>query len=95
MRQYFKMICLVLLPSLIIAQENFTISGYMRDVASGEELLYANVLVKETGGGAVTNLYGFYSITLPKGNYTLQYSYLGMETKDIPIALMQDLKQDV
>jgi hypothetical protein len=95
MSNYFKIILLLLLPSFAMAQQNYTISGYMRDASSGEELLYATVFVKETGGGATTNLYGFYSITLPEGNYTLQYSYIGMETQELQIELKESTKQDI
>ena len=86
--QFIFAIIITLLPVGLMAQD-YTISGYMRDAKSGEELLYANVLVKETGAGAVTNLYGFYSITLPKGTYTIQYSYIGMDTKEMMINLKQ------
>lgn len=79
----------------VVAQDSYTISGYMRDASSGEELLYATVLVKETGEGANTNLYGFYSITLPAGDYTIQYSYVGMETQELQLTLNKDIKQDV
>lgn len=95
MQKYFKTVLVLLLPFMSMAQQTFTISGYMRDATSGEELLYATILVKETGAGTTTNLYGFYSLTLPKGAYTLQYSYVGMETKEVTIALQQDVKQDI
>jgi hypothetical protein len=55
----------------------FTISGYIKDAANGEALIGATVYVTETQGGGVTNEYGFYSITIPEGSYTLRYSYLG------------------
>lgn len=84
----------LLLSSGLFAQE-YTISGYMRDANTGEELLYANALVVETGGGVTTNLYGFYSLSLPAGTYTVQYSYLGFETQAVKIILDQDLKQDI
>jgi len=88
-------ICGLLLFSTSIFAQDFTISGYMRDASSGEELLYATVLVKENGSGTTTNLYGFYSITLPKGDYILQYSYIGMQTMELKVSLTEDIKQDV
>lgn len=81
--------------STVIFAQDFTISGYMRDAATGEELLYATVLVKETGQGVTTNLYGFYSLTLPKGDYTFQYSYIGMTTMEMKLSLNDNVKQDV
>lgn len=94
MRKLFNLSFLLFFSTAIFAQ-NFTISGYMRDAATGEELLYATVLVKETGQGVTTNLYGFYSITLPKGDYTIQYAYIGMATSEISLSLNADTKQDV
>ncbi len=75
--------------------QDYTISGYMRDASTGEELLYATVYVAETGEGATTNLYGFYSITLPEGDYTLQYSYIGLETSEIKFSLSENVSKDV
>ena len=57
--------------------EKYTVSGYLSDGSSGEKLIGATILVKELGSGTTANLYGFYSITLEEGNYTLIYSYLG------------------
>ena len=44
-----------------------TIKGYLRDVTSNENLVGASVIVSELGSGTVTNVYGFYSVTLPRG----------------------------
>lgn len=95
MSNFLKVLMVLLLPTAVFGQENYTISGYMRDASSGEELLYANVEVKETGSGVSTNLYGFYSITLPAGKYTLIYSYIGMQSMELTIDLNADTKQDV
>lgn len=49
-----------------------TISGYTRDAKTGEELIGVNVIIKElASAGAVSNAYGFYSITVPAGNLSL------------------------
>ena len=74
MRNLFQLI-LLLVSSSVIAQ-SFTISGRIKDAANGETLLGATVLLKD-GGGGVTNEYGFYSVTLPKGTYEVTYKYLG------------------
>ncbi|MEX2595006.1 MAG: TonB-dependent receptor [Anditalea sp.] len=73
-------------------QERFTISGNIIDADNGEELIGATVLVKELGSGAVTNEYGFYSITLPKGKYMLSIHYVGYETVTQPIMLDKSLR---
>ncbi|TPN82075.1 TonB-dependent receptor [Aquimarina algicola] len=65
----------------VSAQEKFTLSGTISEISSNETLIGVNVIFPEIGKGVVTNVYGFYSITLPKGTYKLQVSYLGF--KDI------------
>ncbi len=85
MKKIYCCCWLLLLPFLQDAQtaaqvEKVTLSGYIRDIGSGEELIYANIYVGAAGIGATSNLYGFYSITLPKGNYELSFSYIGYES---------------
>ena len=58
------------------SQKKYTISGHIND-ESGEELIGATVYVENTKTGTATNTYGFYSITLPEGNYQIVFSYLG------------------
>ena len=50
----------------LFAQE-YTISGYIKDASNGETLIGSTVYVEEVSGGAVSNVYGFYSLTLPAG----------------------------
>jgi CarboxypepD_reg-like domain/TonB-dependent Receptor Plug Domain len=68
-----------LLTTASFAQEKLTVSGYVKDAADGEGLIGVSVYNKETGTGAITNSYGFYSVTLPKGNYVFVISYVGYE----------------
>ncbi len=77
------------------AQENITISGYISDGSNGETLIGSNVYVVELQKGASTNEYGFYSLSLPQGRYTLQYSYLGFITQEIIVELFQNQKKDI
>jgi hypothetical protein len=77
------------------ANARVTVSGYVRDAASGEALIGAAVFVKELSTGTVTNSYGFYSLPLPPGTYTLTYSYLGYESQSEQITLQADLTRDV
>ena len=57
-----------------------TLSGYVRDASNGEDLIGATIKVTQLGTGAVTNVYGFYSITLEKGFYTFEINYIGYQT---------------
>jgi len=65
--------------TLTTQAQNVTLSGYIRDAASGEELISASI-VNESRQGTVTNIYGFYSLTLPADEYTFTISYIGYET---------------
>ena len=82
---------LILAPLSGLAQNKFTISGYLKDTANGETLIGATVHVKGSKSGAVSNVYGFYSLTLAEGTYVLVYSYIGYQTKNIPIKLFKNL----
>ncbi len=75
--------------------QNHTLSGYLRDAASGEELLYATVRVVDSDKGATTNEYGFYSLTLPRGVYQLRFSYVGYESRVVEVDLDKDTRLDV
>lgn len=81
---------MVLLASEMWSQKNLTISGTVTDTSTGETILGANVAVKELGRGVATNLYGFYSLTLPKGEYTILYSFIGFETVERKVNLTTD-----
>ncbi|HAR22264.1 MAG TPA: hypothetical protein DCR47_06860, partial [Cryomorphaceae bacterium] len=59
--------------------QNVTLSGYIKDAANGEELINASI-VNESFQGTITNIYGFYSLTLPEGKYTFTVSYIGYES---------------
>lgn len=75
----FKVFFLFLFfPGLLWAQKS-TVSGYVKEAASGEGLIGASVYVKELKTGNVTNTYGFYSLTLPLGKYTLVFSSSGFK----------------
>ncbi|RAJ11908.1 TonB-dependent receptor [Olleya aquimaris] len=72
----FLLLTLFLYTS-VNAQEKFTLSGKITEASSNESLISVNVIIPELTTGAVTNEYGFYSITLPKGTYKVIVSYLG------------------
>ncbi len=68
---------LMLLLTLTSFAQDYTLSGTVKEASTGETLFGATVLFKGTNIGVVTNEYGFYSLTAPKGNYTLVISYVG------------------
>nr|WP_315233946.1 TonB-dependent receptor [uncultured Flavobacterium sp.] len=85
----------VLLSSFFsFAQEKFTLSGTIIDANSNETLIGVNVVIPELKTGVTTNEYGFYSITVPQGKYTVQISYLGYQTIEESINLNQNIKNN-
>jgi hypothetical protein len=91
MKHIFQKTFLLLLSHVITAQaQKHTISGYVKDASSGEMLIGANVYLKENLKGTTTNVYGFYSITVEKGNYTLVARYLGYTDNIQPLKLTKD-----
>lgn len=75
-----KLLLLFLLFTSGVFAQKVTLSGYLRDGQSGEALIGATVYIEELKQGTATNAYGFYSLTIPEGNYTLQVSFIGYET---------------
>ena len=85
-----------MLFSITAHAQNFTLNGRVKDASNGEDLIGAAVIVEGMSGtGAVTNTYGFYSLTLPEGNYTLSIQYIGYQSSQREIKLNKDLTLDV
>jgi len=74
---------------MIFSQENSTLSGTVYDDYNNETLIGVSIYFPELNSGATTNEYGFYSITVPKGDYTIQVSYLGYSTLLETIELLE------
>ncbi len=73
----------------------FSITGKITDKNNGEALVGATVYVKELKTGTVTDIYGYYSISLASGKYTLMYSYIGFKTIEKPVVLDKDFRIDL
>lgn len=85
----------ILLPVLALAQEKYTLSGYIKDSKSGEVLIGATVFIPDISKGATSNVYGFYSITVPEGNYNVTYSFVGYADVNKSIELNQDIRSNI
>lgn len=83
------------LISNTFAQQKYTLSGYVRDGDTGEDLTGAQVTVPTAGAGALCNSYGFYSLTLPAGDYLVVVRYLDFEPDTLQIALQSDISQNI
>lgn len=77
------------------AQEKITISGHIRDAGNGEELIGAAIFVQELSTGTSTNVYGFYSLSIAPGNYQVNVSYLGFQTKILSLDLTASQVLDI
>lgn len=77
------------------AQKRYTISGYVRENSSKELLPGVNIYVPSLKLGAITNNYGFYSLSLPEGEYDIIYSYVGYEASLQKIKLTGNVTVDV
>lgn len=92
----FKLLLLFFSFSLIgFSQDKHTISGTISDAKSNETLIGVSIQIKGTSIYTATNEYGFYSITLPKGNYSLLVSYVGFQTEEKPFELNENIKLNV
>lgn len=85
----------LLLSYSSFAQKKLTISGYIKDANSGEALIGATVFVQEVSQGTVSNLYGFYSISLLPGTYNIEYRYLSYETIKREVVLESSDRIDI
>src|SRR5258705_1297290 len=88
---FFFSVSLFAQDTLQSKTNKFTVSGYVKEEASGETMIAATVYIKELLKATQTNAYGFYSLTLEKGNYTLVISYLGFIELHALIILDKDL----
>lgn len=95
----FKKSLWLLLPFLLLAissfaQEKFTLSGTISDTKSNETLIGVNIYIPELKTGIITNEYGFYSITLPKGIYQIEVSYLGFQSIEETVNLDKSIRKN-
>lgn len=88
----------LLCPFILAAQAKtkFSISGTIKDKSTGETLIGASVsFVGHPGIGVAANAYGFYSITMPEGKYTLLASFTGYAIDTITVDLHKDVTLNI
>ena len=74
--------------------QNYTLSGTIKDKATGETLIGATIRVAEKSIGSIANEYGFYSLTLPQGRYTFKVSSVGYAELTQTVQLDSTIKID-
>ena len=79
MKNHLELSLVILFCSLlqVVFAQKATISGFVRDANTGEDLIYATIQSEETGKGVSSNVYGFYSLTLPIGKHSFRVNYIG------------------
>lgn len=94
MKQISILLLLVILvmPGFAEITGLVTLSGYLKDKANGEALIGATVYIPQLKTGVITNPYGFYSISVPKGEYTVTYSFVGYQSQ-LPLISLNENKQ--
>src|SRR5690554_4679804 len=92
MKQKSLLILAFCLTTLLYTfSQNITISGSVTDGKNGEDLFGASVIVAEMSNtGARTNVYGFYSLSIPTGQHQLVYRYSGYEEQVFDLYISQD-----
>lgn len=87
-------ILLIITAINVFSQEKVTLSGTIANNANTETLIGVNIVIPEANVATNTNAYGFYSITLPKGDYTIIISYMGFDNVEEPISLTENTKRN-
>ncbi len=77
----------------VFAQNKYTVNGYVRDSVSGESIISATITID--GKAVNSNQYGFYSLTLPEGEYDFGVSHVSYLTAFYRISLKQNLQQNI
>lgn len=94
MKTKLQSITLLFFLTLVSYAQKVTISGTIKDQKSTETLIGVNIYIEELKIATTTNEYGFYSISIPSGNYTIKLSYIGFEPVEEKIFLTKNIKKD-
>lgn len=87
--------CLFFSSYLFGQTNNYTLSGYIKDNSTGETLIGATIYSQELKAGVVTNPYGFYSLTLPEGEYTITSTFVGYQPFTYKVTLDKNTKLNI
>ncbi|MDD3876503.1 MAG: TonB-dependent receptor [Bacteroidales bacterium] len=75
--------------------KQFTINGYIKEKSTGESVVGATIYTSDLRHGTISNNYGFYAITLPEGEYTMMFSYVGFKRQSENITLNRDYAHNI
>ncbi|MEO6282494.1 MAG: TonB-dependent receptor [Dyadobacter sp.] len=93
----FKLFAFIILAQIqALAQERITISGFVKEHGSQEQLPRVNIYISGTSFATATNTYGFYSLTVPvSDSANLLFSYIGYEKSEQKVSLRQNATLNV
>ncbi len=94
-RLLMSLLLTLIATTAALAQQRYTISGYVKDEKNGETLIGISIGKPGTSIGTVTNEYGFYSLTLPAGKHDIQFSYIGYQPQKFTIDLTANKRLDI
>ena len=89
-----RILLLLLWAPLALKAQEVSLSGYLKDAANGEALIGATVYIPELHQGTVSNAYGFYSLTIPQGDYEMHVSYIGYQTLNVQVEVNRNQTLD-
>ncbi|MBT3611931.1 MAG: TonB-dependent receptor [Flavobacteriales bacterium] len=95
MKNTISTILFSLFAIISFAQENYTISGYVQDESSGENLIGVSIYDQKSYKGTSSNQYGFYSLTIEEGDYIIIYSFIGYKSITKNIKLNKDFRLNI
>lgn len=75
--------------------QKVTLSGYITDKSTGENLFNCGIYIKEINKTVLTNDYGFYSLTLESGTYTIRVAYISYKGFESTIELQKDTRLNI
>ncbi len=95
MKKYLIISILIVISIDSFSQQKYTISGFVNDNENGESLIGVNVIIQEKLVGTTSNIYGFYSLTLPEGSYEISFTYIGFESLKQSVNLNKNISLNV
>jgi hypothetical protein len=95
MRIFINLFIFFIAVNTALGQNKVSLSGYVKDGTSGESLIGATIYLKEAQTGITTNAYGFFSISVPVGTYTVRYSYSGFANTEETVILESNTSVDI
>lgn len=95
MKKTFAILLVASLSFYVAHAQDFTLSGYIQDAETGEKLIGANIYNKANLKGTTSNNYGFFSLTVPQGEYDFIFSYVGYNAQEKKIDLQKNIQLNI